>query len=146
MLKEKNVVEKEALIKKGIFEKWKSKLSHKFVMVLAIVSILGFAGIVSETIFNYNINIEIQASWLVVIGIGMLAEAQIKTLGRISQDGLTPNNFTHLITTIIGFLTVVAGFFSFPAFGIVNPSFHALRGIISIIAIVVIVIQTWLIE
>ena len=146
MPKQKEVVEKEVPVKEGVIEKWKSKLSHKFVMVLAIVSILGFAGIVSETIFNYNINIEIQALWMIVIGAGMLAEAQIKTLQRISQDGLTPNHFTHLITTVIGFLTIVAGFFSFPAFGIVNPSFHAVRGIISIIAIVVIVVQTWLVD
>ena len=146
MTKKKIDLLKEEIPKVKKTEKWKSKLSHKFVMVLAVVSILGFIGIVSETIFNYNINVEIQASWLVVIGIGMIAEARIKSLWKIRDEGLTPNNFAHLITTIIGALTIIAGIFSFPFFKIVNPSFHAIRGIMSIIAIIVIIIQTWLVE
>ncbi|MBU3940891.1 MAG: hypothetical protein KKH88_03130 [Nanoarchaeota archaeon] len=127
-------------------EKWKSKLSHKFIMILAIVSILGFAGIVSETIFNRNINLHVQALWMIAIGIGMITEAQIKSLKSLKVEGLTPNNFAHLTTAIIGLVTILAGVFSFPHFGVVNPSFHAIRGIVSIIAIIVIIIQTWFIE
>ncbi|MFH1840340.1 MAG: hypothetical protein ABH849_04285 [Nanoarchaeota archaeon] len=127
-------------------EKWKSKLSHKFIMILAIVSILGFIGIVSETLFNRNINLHVQALWMIAIGIGMITEAQIKSLKNLKVEGLTPNNFAHLTTAIIGMVTILAGIFSFPHFGVVNPSFHAIRGIVSIIAITVIIIQTWFIE
>lgn len=142
MVKKKIDLEKEVVVE----EKWRSKLSHKFVMILATVSILGFVGIVSETIFNRNINIHIHSLWLIVIGIGMILEAQIKSLRKIREQGLTPNNFTHLITLVVGIIAILAGIFSFPNFGIVNPSFHAVRGVVSIIAIIVIVIQTWLVE
>lgn len=141
MINKKEVVEEGSTL-----EKWKSKLSHKFVMILAIVSILGFMAIISETIFNKDIEMHIQALWMVAIGIGMIAEAEIKSLRKIPDEGLTPNNFTHLITTIIGAITIVVGIFSFPNFNIINPTFHAMRGIISIIAIIVIVVQTWLVE
>ena len=141
MVDKKEVDEEESTL-----EKWKSKLSHKFVMILAIVSILGFIAIVSETLFNKDINLQIQALWMIAIGIGMIAEAQIKSLRKIPKEGLTPNNFTHLITTVVGSITIIAGFLSFPRFNIVNPSFHAIRGIISVIAIIVIIVQTWLVE
>ena len=137
---------KDKIVKKAVVEKWKSKLSHKFIMILAVVSILGFAGIVSETIFNKNINLHVQALWMIAIGVGMITEAQIKSLKNLKSEGLTPNNFAHLTTAIIGLVTIFAGVFSFPNFGIVNPSFHAIRGIVSIIAIIVIIIQTWFIE
>jgi len=140
--KKKTDLEKEEIKE----EKWKSKLSHKFVMILAAVSILGFIAIVSETIFNKNINMHIHSLWLIVIGIGMIIETQIKTLLKLREQGLTPNNFTHLITLVIGVIAILAGIFSFPHFGIVNPSFHAVRGIVSIIAIIVIVVETWLVE
>jgi len=145
MAKIKKEVIKE-VPKPRTIEKWKSKLSHKFIMILAIVSILGFVGIVSETIFNKNINLHIQALWMMAIGFGMITEAQIKSLRNLKVEGLTPNNFAHLTTAIIGIVTILAGIFSFPHFGVVNPSFHAIRGIVGIIAIVVIIIQTWFIE
>ena len=146
MIKAKKELIKTEVPKGGVIEKWKSKLSHKFIMILAVVSILGFAGIVSETIFNKNINLHVQALWMIAIGAGMITEAQIKSLKKIKGEGLTPNNFAHLTTAIIGVITILAGVFSFPNFNIVNPSFHAIRGIISIIAIVVIITQTWFIE
>jgi len=145
MAKIKKEVIKEAPKSRAI-EKWKSKLSHKFVMILAVVSILGFIGIVSETLFNRNINLHIQALWMIAIGLGMITEAQIKSLKNLKVEVLTPNNFAHLTTAIIGAITILAGVFSFPRFNITNPSFHAIRGIVSIIAIVVIIIQTWFIE
>jgi len=129
-----------------IIEKWKSKLSHKFVMILAVVSVLGFIGIVSETLFARDISATIEALWMLIIGIGLILEAQIKILKKLPDEGLTPNQFTHLITAIIGAITVLAGFFSFPFFHIENPAFHAIRGIVSIIAIIVIIIQTWIVE
>ena len=145
MVKKKTSMEKEVSMEIKP-EKWKSKLSHKFVMILAVVSILGFAGIVSETIFNKDISMHIHSLWLIVIGVGMILEAQIKSLWKLREQGLTPNNFTHLITLVIGIITILAGTFSFPIFGIINPSFHAVRGVISIVAIIVIVVQTWLVE
>ena len=82
-----------------------------------------------------------------VIGIGLVIEARVKTLKSISKK-LTQDNFTHLITAIIGVIAILAALFSFPLLKIQieNPVFFAIKGIISIIAIAVIIIQTWIIE
>ena len=120
--------------------------SNKFVTILALVSIIGFAGIVSETLFNYSIGDYITALWMFIIGIGFIFEGQLSTLKRVRVEGLTPTNFTHLITLIIGLLAIFTGIFSLPQISLQNQGFLAVKGIVSIVAILVIVVQTWVVR
>jgi hypothetical protein len=72
-------------------------------------------------------------------------EAKIKMLKTLSM-GIDSNNFPHLTTIVVGAIAIMAGFFSFPWINLTNPAFSAIKGIISVIAIIVIVIQTWIID
>lgn len=126
--------------------KFKVTASDKFVMILAIVSIIGFAGIVSYTLFEFNINDYLEPLWMVVIGIGFIIEAKFDTLKKIRLEGLNPTNFTHLTTLIIGVIAIFAGIFSIPAIRIEATGFLAVKGILSLVAIVVIIAQTWLVK
>ena len=141
---EKIVLEKPVLKKR----RWdhKVKVSQRFVTALAIVSILEFTGITSKTLFAYNLDAYLEALWMFIIGIGLSIEIQLKKLKLIPKQGLTRDNITNLITVIIGVVAIIAGIFSFPSIRIENPSFLAVKGIISIIAIVIIIIQTWIID
>lgn len=120
-------------------------VSSKFVTALSIVSIVGFMGIVSQTIFNKDISYFVEALWMMIVGFALILEARIKILKSIS-NGIDSNNVSHLTTVIVGAVALVAGFFSLPWFRISNPSFLAIKGIISLIAIIVIAIQTWVID
>lgn len=126
---------------------WKGRtvnVSERFVIILAVVSILGFLGIVFQTIFNIVLQEYIESSWLIIIGIGLIAEIKIGQLKLIKKTGLDSSNFADLITLIIGLVAIIAGILGLPFFGISNPGFDATKGIVSIIAIVIIVIQTWI--
>ena len=125
----------------------KIKVSQKFVIALSIVSILGFLGIASKTILSTDITNYVESLWMFVIGLGLIIEAKIKSLKSLSKK-LTQDNFTHLVTAIIGGIAILAAIFSFPLLKIQieNPAFFAIKGIISIIAVVVIIIQTWIVE
>ena len=123
----------------------KVRVSQKFVTALAIVSILGFLGIMSQSFFGFDSSGYIESFLMLIIGTGLIIEAKIKKLKSLSR-GLTSNNITHLTTVIIGLIAIVAGIFSFPTIRIINPCFLAIKGIISIIAIAVIIIQTWIID
>lgn len=112
-------------------------------MALAIVSILGFVSIISYTLFNKDISMYVESLWMFIIGTGLIAEASWKKLKTLDK-GLNSNNFTHLTTIIIGIIAIIAGILSFPSINIQNPSFLAIKGIISIIAIIFIIIQTWI--
>jgi|GEM_PF-1695869 len=123
----------------------RSKVSKSFVTILAIVSILGFVSIISETLFEYDIGLYIESLWMFLVGIGLILEARIRRL-RTLKYGLNPSNFTTLITLTVGGIAIVTGILSAPYFGLQNPSFFAIKGILSVIAIVVIFIQTWIID
>lgn len=123
----------------------KVKISHRFVTALSIVSILGFLGIISETLFSYDISGYVEAGLMMIIGIGLAIEANISKIKSI-RYGLTSGNFTHLTTLIIGIIAIIAGIFSLPIIRVETPGFLAIKGIISIIAIIVIIIQTWIID
>lgn len=122
------------------------KASHYFVLVLALVSIAGFLGIVGETLFDYNIQLYVEAFLMIIVGIGFVVEGEFTKLGRIKREGMTPKNFTQLTTVIIGLLALISGIFSFPGIRVENPGFLAMKGIVSIICIAFIIIQTWVIE
>lgn len=133
-------------MKKEKDSNFKVTASDKFVMILAIVSIIGFAGIVSYTLFDFNIEGYVEPLWMIVIGIGFIIEAKFDTIKKIRVEGITPTNFTHLTTLIIGVIAIFAGIFSIPQIAIEATGFLAVKGILSLIAIVVIIAQTWLVK
>lgn len=126
-------------------KKERVKLTHIFVTALSIVSIVGFLEIVSITLFNFDLSGYAEAALMLVIGGGLVLEANIGKIKTIRQ-GLNSGNFAHLTTAIIGLIAIVAGIFSIPQIRVETPGFLAVKGIISVIAIIVIIIQTWVID
>ncbi|MFH1802503.1 MAG: hypothetical protein ABH864_03555 [archaeon] len=123
----------------------KVKLTHRFITALSIVSILGFLGIVSETLFDFDMGGYVEAGLMLVIGAGLVLEANFQKIRSIKY-GLNSGSFTHLTTAIIGVIAIIAGIFSLPPVRIETAGFLAVKGIISIIAIIVIFVQTWVID
>jgi len=122
------------------------KISHRFITVLAIVSILGFVGIVSATLFSFDLSLYVEALLMFIIGIGLIIEIKLSRLKALSTEGMNKENFTNLITVIVGFVAIIAGIFSFPPIRIEIPAFLAVKGILGIIAIIIITVQTWIID
>ena len=123
-----------------------TNISKAFVGILAIISILGFTSIVSYSFFNINTQAYIETLWLIILGLGFIIEASpVKLFHRI-RNRLEERNFTATTTLIIGILAVISGTLSVPQIDIQNPAFLAIKGIISMIAIIFIVIQTWIVK
>lgn len=123
-----------------------TNISKPFVNVLAILSILGFASIISYTLFNKNITPYIETLWLVILGLGFIIESSPSQLFHSIRHRLGERNFTSTTTLILGTLAVIAGILSLPQINIQTQAFLAIKGIISIIAIIFIIIQTWIIK
>jgi hypothetical protein len=137
------MLQKETLQEKKLNEK---KAFQRFITLLSIVSIIGFAGVIGEAFFNQPLTEYIEALWILIIGIGLIVEVKIQRLRSIYQQGLSRDNFTYIITLIIGLLAIFSGIFSFPQIRINSSSFVAIKGILAIIAIAIIIIQTWFIK
>jgi len=130
----------------GVNQWSRIKASNKFISILALVSIIGFMSIVSETLFEYDISDYMETLWLLSIGIGLILEGQITRLKYLKEQGLTPTNFAHITTMVVGLISIIAGIFSLPGINIQSSGFIAVKGIVALITIIIIVIQTWVID
>ncbi|HUW43464.1 MAG TPA: hypothetical protein VMV95_00690 [Bacillota bacterium] len=126
-------------------DKKKVKASHLFVSVLAIVSIMGFATIISESWFGFKLNLYVEALILLVLGAGFILESEPKFIFKKKKE-MDQRNFGRLTTFVVGCLAVIAGVLSFPYINIQHYVFLSVKGIIGFIAIIFIVIQTWLVK
>lgn len=145
LIVERGIKDKSFELDSGVKKGGRVKLTHRFITALSIVSILGFLGIVSETLFDFSIAGYVEAGLMLVIGAGMVMEANLKKIKAI-RCGLNSERFTHLTTAIIGVIAILAGIFSLPPIRVEAAGFLAVKGIMSIIAIIVIIIQTWVID
>ncbi|MBS3073537.1 hypothetical protein J4465_01945 [Candidatus Pacearchaeota archaeon] len=134
------------MTEKKIRANWDKKISSDgFVIILSTISILGFIGIVSSALFNIEISGYIEALWIIILGFGLLIKTSFRKIKSIKK-GLSTYNFPHLTNAFIGIVAIITGILGSPLFNIINPTFHAIRGILAIIAIIIIFVETWIIK
>ena len=121
-------------------------ISTSFVNILSIISILGFVGIISLSLFSKNIESYIVSFWLMIMGLGFIIESSPIQLYEGIKNRLTNRNLSSLTTFIVGVIAALAGLLSIPEIGIENQAFEAIKGVIAIIAIIFIIIQAWIIK
>lgn len=121
----------------------KRKTSRNLVIALSIVSIIGFVNIILESLFYINISEYIDTFLLIVLGLGLIFETSIGELKSINKEGLNSEYIGKITMIVVGSLSVIAGVLSLPQINLLNPSFLAVKGIISLLAIVFIILQTW---
>jgi len=130
-------------VEEKVKEKKKSRASHTFVIALSIVSIIGFFSIMAESLFNFTIDPYIKSLWLLVLGVGLILETSIKELKRIKRAGVSSEMLGKVTMVVVGVIAIVAAILSLPQINIESPTFLAVKGIISILAIILIIVQTW---
>jgi len=126
--------------------KRKKKVSTKFVGVLALISIIGFLEIIIFSFFEFDLRDYSSFFWLIIMGMGFLIIARPRIFYKKAKESFTELSFYRLTTLVVGTLAMIAGFLSLPQFGLTHPIFLAIKGVISIIAIIFIIFQTWIIR
>ena len=139
-------IKKEVALVPAARVRKKSKASRNFVIALSVVSIIGFLSIVMSSLFYVDVSGYVDTFWLITLGLGLILETSIKEIRRIKSVGLTPELLGKLTMLIVGAIAMIAGILSLPQIHIQNASFLAVKGIISILAIIFIILQTWVIE
>jgi len=114
------------------------------VIALSVVSIIGFLSIMIESLFYLDVSDYIDTLWLVVLGLGLILETTIKELKSVKRRGLTSDYLGKITMVVVGSLAIIAGILSLPQINVQNASFLAVKGIIAILAIVFIILQTWI--
>ena len=124
------------MVKKKVDEKF----IFKFSMALAVISIIGFLEIVSISFFGFDFGEYLGFFWLVVLGVGFILQSKPKKLLKKRRD----ETVADITSLVVGIMAIVAGFLSLPIIGINHPVFLATIGVVSIIAIIFIILETWI--
>jgi uncharacterized membrane protein len=122
------------------------KISRIFVVILALISILGFVSIILQNLFEINIESYLESFWLVIMGVGFIIEASPNELIDQIQVYLDERNFDRITTLVIGLFALISGILSFPALNIEHFVFSAIKALVSFVAIIFIAIETWVIK
>lgn len=123
------------------------KKNSRFSGVLAVISIVGFIEIIMKSFFQVSISEYSSFLWLMIMGIGFIIITKPLSLYRYSKEsGMSESAFTALTTFVIGCMAIIAGILSLPFIGITHPILFATMGVISIISIIFIAFQQWIIK
>lgn len=124
----------------------KRKVGATFAGVLAFISIVGFLEIISEGLFDYSFMEYSKSLWLFIMGIGFIISARPKNLYQTSKKQITETSFARLTTLVVGFLAIISAILTLPQINITHPALGTTSAIISIIAILFIIAQTWILD
>lgn len=127
-------------------ENHKRKKTVKFSGILAIISIIGFVNIISESLFQYSILKYFDSAWLFLVGIGFFFAARPKNLYEGSKRYFTETSFARLVSMTIGILSIVSAILSIPQINFEHHVLDTTKSIISFIAIIFILFQSWVLE
>ncbi len=141
--KKEAVIEKKKQKIKERKKRERRKTSRNFVIALSLVSIIGFISIILDSLFFIDISGYIDTLWLLALGLGLILETSLRELRAIERKGLNSDYLGKITMIVVGTLAIIAGALSIPQINIQNPSFFAVKGIISLLAIVFIILQTW---
>jgi len=121
------------------------KTTNTFLTALAIASIMGFLVIVLNSFFSIDFGEFIPSILMVIFGLAFLVEGQVRLwFNKFKTGGYSSTEVTHIITGSVGITALVTGVIGFFVEG--NTTFTALQGIIAVIAILVIAIETWVVN
>lgn len=133
-------------ISKKIQKTTKEKTKIRFSGTLAVISIIGFIEIIIQSFFQISLSDYSSFLWLLVMGIGFILVTEPVKLYRASKEDFGEMFFTRLTTFVLGCMAIIAGILSLPFIKIDHPILFATMGVISIISIIFIVFQQWIIK
>lgn len=128
------------------------KTKPAFIYILAIVSILGFVSTAIISFSNFDVGNYFTSIMFILIGLGLVIEGQIRNILKMRRGGLTGDEISHITASVIGIIAMgfgvinlIAVIFSFNTL-LLSETFNAVKGILSLISIGIISIETWVVN
>ncbi len=120
------------------------KAKPKFLLILSVVSILGFLAMALEGFGITSFGAVLSGLSFIVVGIGLAIVGGIKKIFSYTKGGLTSIEVTHILSVMLGIVSVFVGVFTFS--GLNSQLFSIMKAWLSIFMIIFIIIQTWFVE
>lgn len=110
----------------------------RFTTYLGIISVLGFATILVNSLANIDIGPYVDSFLFLLIGFALFIAGGYKLIFSYFKGGLTASEINKIVSVIVGVASMFVGLLTFPPLGINVEVFSGIKVIISGIAILVI--------
>jgi hypothetical protein len=121
--------------------KLRTRLTNiRFTTWLAIVSILGFATILVNSLSGVDIGPWVEGLLFMIIGFALFVMGGAKFF-LYFRGGLTASEVARLVTVVIGVASFFTGVLMLPLFGVEVVVLNGIKAVIAVIAIAVIAIE-----
>lgn len=129
-----------------IFDVSGKKGYKKFLFFLIMIDLTWFASVMSDNLFNMNLQDYGEFAWIFLFSLGLIMVSDLKKLTNVRKKGLKSDIFASLVTFTIGVMALVVAIFSLPNIAIDSPTIRSVKGIIAMIAIIYVFLETWVVE
>jgi hypothetical protein len=119
----------------------KHRNAKAFVYVLGIVSALGFVAIAVKSLLGVDFNAWATSLIFGILGIGLIVQGNILQTKKMLKGGLTKQEISNISTSVLGLFSILTGFVTSPLIATESQVFLTIQGIVSIIAIIIILFQ-----
>ena len=145
--KNENVIKKDiAMLFNDIFDVSGSKGYQKFLFFLVMIDLVGFLIIALNNLVGLNLKVYSEFAWTLLFSLGLILISDVKKILSIGRKGIKTDNFSSLVTFIIGVLALVVAILSLPQFNIISPTMSSIKGIVALIAVSYVIIEIFFVK
>jgi len=145
--KSENVIKKDIfLLLNDIFDVSGNKGYQKFLFFLIMIDLSGFAIAAFYNLAGINLKGYNEFAWTLLFSLGMIIISDVKKIIGMGRKGIRTDNFSSLVTFIIGVLAFVVAILSLPQFNIISPTMSAVKGIVALIAVSYVIIEAFIVK
>ncbi len=112
-----------------------------FFYTLTVISLLGFTSIILRYSTGFDLKPMAETLMFILIGMGLIIQSRIRS---VIQNGIQRDEILNVVALAVGVAIFITGLLGYPLFNIDNPIFNAYKILASSIAILIIVINTFI--
>ena len=135
-----------SILLNDIFDVSGTKGYKKFLFFLILIDLTWFASVVSDNLLGMNLQDYGEFAWILLFSLGMIIISDVKKMMSIKRRGFRSDNFSSLVTFIIGVMAFVVAILSLPQFNLTSPIMSSIKGILASIAIIYVILEGFIIK
>jgi len=145
--KNENIIKKDIfLLINDIFDVSGNKGYQKFLFFLIMIDLSGFAIAALYNLLGLNLKAYSEFAWTLLFSLGMIIISDVKKIIGMGRKGVRTDNFSSLVTFIVGILAFIVAILSLPQFNLVSPTMSAVKGIVALIAVSYVIIEAFIVK
>jgi hypothetical protein len=118
----------------------------KFLFFLIMIDLTWFASVALDNLFGLNFQDYGEFAWILLFSLGMIIISDVKKIISMGRKGIRSDNFSSLVTFVIGMMALIVAILSLPQINIASPIMSSIKGIIAVIAVFYVIIEAFVVE